>query len=125
MSFTGTPSILQLSERELVIHGLSLVSNASGRIGLFRSTLSPEVRLPQAFVAEAYSYQEGLIGLGDAIQVDFTLGLTPGGFTNLLPSVQTSGTTSEDFEITITNTNTSEPTQPLSLRIRNARAVQR
>lgn len=124
MPFTGTPSILQLSERELVIHGLSLASDASGRIGLFRSTLSPEIRLPQSFVAEAYRYQEGIVGLGDAIQVDFTLGLTPGGFTNLLPSVQTSGTNPEDFEITITNTNTSEPTQPLTIRLRNARTVQ-
>lgn len=123
MSFTGTSSILQLSESELVIHGLSLASDASGRIGLFRSTLGPEVRLPQSFFAEAYHYLEGIVGLGDAIQVDFTLGLTPGGFTNLLPSVQMSGTTPEDFEITITNTNTGEATQPLTIRIRNARAV--
>lgn len=123
MSFTGTASILQLSEQELVIHGLSLASDASGRIGLFRSTLGPEIRLPQSFFAEAYHYQEGIVGLGDALQVDFTLGLTPGGFTNLLPSVQISGTTPEDFEITIKNTNTGEATQPLTIRIRNARAV--
>jgi len=124
MPFTGTPSILQLSAHELVIHGLSLASDASGRIGLFRSTLSPEVRLPQSFFAESYHYQEGIVGLGDVLLVDFTLGLTPGGFTNLMPSVQTSGTTPEDFEITITNTNTSEPTQPLTIRVRNAQAVQ-
>jgi hypothetical protein len=124
MPFTGTPSILQLSEREVVIHGLSLASDASGRIGLFRSTLNPEVRLPQAFVAEPYHYQGGIIRLSDAVQIDFTLGLTPGGFTNLMPSVQTSGTTPEDFEVTITNTNTGEPTQPLTIRVRNARSVQ-
>jgi hypothetical protein len=52
MPFTGTPSILQLSAHELVIHGLSLASDASERIGLFRSTLSPEVQLPQSFFAE-------------------------------------------------------------------------
>jgi len=123
MPFTGTPSILQLSEREIVIHGLSLASDASGRIGLFRSTLAPEVRLPQSFVAEPYHYQEGIVGLGDALKIDFTLGLTPGGFTNLMPSVQTAGTTPEDFEITITNTNTSEPTQPLTIRVRSAQSV--
>lgn len=43
MSFTGAASILQLSERELVIHGLSLASGVSGKISLFQSTLSPEV----------------------------------------------------------------------------------
>ena len=124
MPFTGTSSILQLSAEELVIHGLSLASDASGTIGLFRSTLGPEIRLPQSFAADTYHYQGGIVGLGDALQVDFTLGLTPGGFTNLLPSVQTSGTTPEDFEITITNTNTTEPTQPLTIRVRNARPVQ-
>lgn len=124
MPFTGTTNILQLSERELVIHGLSLASDASGRIGLFRSMLSPEIRLPQSFFADTYHYQEGIVGLRDAIQVDFILGLTPGGFTNLMPSVQMTGTTPEDFEITITNTNTSEPTQPLTIRIRNAQSVQ-
>lgn len=123
MPFTGTPNILQLSEREIVIHGLSLASDASGRIGTFRSTLNPEIKLPQAFVAASYSYQEGIVELRDAIQIDFTLGLAPGGFTNLMPSVQMSGTTPEDFEITITNTNTGEPTQPLTIRVRNARSV--
>jgi hypothetical protein len=121
MSFTGTPHILQLSESELVIHGLSLASDAAGTIGLFRSTLSPEVRLPQSFAAEAYPFQGGIVGLGDAVQVDFTLGLTPGAFTNLMPSVLMTGTSPEDFGITITNTNTTEPTQPLTIRIRNAR----
>jgi hypothetical protein len=124
MSFTGASSILQISDREIIIHGLSLASDATGRIGLFRSTLSPEVRLPQAFFAEPYPFQGGVVKLSDAVQIDFTLGLTPGGFTNLLPSVQVSGTTPEDFEIAITNTNTSEPTQPLAIRIRNARPVQ-
>lgn len=119
MSFTGTPRILQLSARELVIHDLSLASDAAGTIGLFRSTLSPEVRLPQSFAAEAFDYQGGVVGLVDVVQVDFTLGLTPGGFTNLMPSVQLTGTTPEDFGITVTNTNTSEPTQPLTIRIRN------
>lgn len=121
MSFTGTPRFLQLSEHELVIHDLSLGSDASGTVGLFRSTLSPEVRLPQSFFAELYPYQGGVVGLKDAIQIDFTLGLTPGGFTNLLPSVQMSGSTPEDFEITITNTNTAEPTQPLTIRLRYVR----
>src|SRR4029077_4850432 len=121
MSFTGTASILQLSDQELAIHGLSLPSDASGRIGLFRSLLTPEVRLPQSFAAEPYPYQGGVVGLRDAIQVDFTLGLTPGAFTNLLPSVQLFGMTPEDFEIVITNTNTAEPTQPLTIHIRNTR----
>jgi hypothetical protein len=121
MSFTGTPRILQLSERELVIHDLSLASDASGTIGLFRSTLGPEVRLPQSFSAESYAFEGGIVGLTDVLQIDFTLGLTPGGFTNLMPSVQMSGTTPEDFGITVTNTNTSEPTQPLTIRVRNVR----
>lgn len=124
MSFTGTASILQLSDQELVIHGLSLPSDASGRIGLFRSTLTPEVRLPQSFAAELYPYQGGVVGLRDALQIDFTLGLTPGPFTNLMPSVQMSGTTPEDFEIIITNTNTGEPTQPLTILVRNTRPRQ-
>ena len=37
----------------------------------------PEVRLPQSFVADTAT-QESLGGVGDAIQIDFTLGLTLG-----------------------------------------------
>jgi hypothetical protein len=121
MSFTGTPSILQISDKEIVITGLSLASDASGTIGLFQSILSPQVRLPQSFVAEPYEYQGGHVRMVDHVQVSFTLGLTPGGFTNLMPSVQLSGSIPEDFEIHITNTNTTEPTQPLTIHVRNAR----
>jgi hypothetical protein len=85
--------------------------------------LNPEVRLPQAFAAAPYLFEGGIIELADAVQIDFTLGLTPGAFTNLQPSVQMSGTTPENFEITITNTNDHEPTQPLTIHVKYVRSV--
>lgn len=104
MAFTGTPIVVQISDRLVRITGLSLASAASGTIGLFGATgTAPGVRLPASFKATTYVYGGEPVALVDSV----SLAAEPAavGVATAIPiAVVKAGATEEEFRITITNT---------------------
>jgi hypothetical protein len=118
MSFTGTPIFEQLTPNLIRITELTLDSLASGTIGLHESTGSPDVRLPASFKAPALSFDGDPVSLAARILISIEpISGAPGPLTNLPPSREKTGTTPEDFLVTVTNTNTSLPTQTLEIYV--------
>lgn len=103
MAFTGTPVVVQLSDRLARITGLSLAAGASGTIGLFRNSGTPGVRLPAAFQPSNYQAEGHTVTLQDAVQCTWENAAV--GVATAVPlAVVKTGTTDEDFAITMTNT---------------------
>lgn len=119
MPFTGVPIITPVNDRACRITGVSLPLSGAGTLGFSGS--GADIEFPPSFLASSYTYQGGTVDLSQCLEVNINPGLTPGAFTNLQPSVEFSGvligTNPLTFRITITNTNTTEPTQPLSILI--------
>jgi hypothetical protein len=114
MAFTGVITTTQINDRTVRITGATLDLGASGTIGLAGSTGTPDITLPAAFEAAAYTYQGTPIGLQDNLDVDINM-VSSGGLTNLMPSVQKTGTTAADFLITVVNTNAAIATQTMEI----------
>lgn len=103
MAFTGTPTIVQISDRLVRITGVSLASGASGILGLAASTVSGAVKLPAAFKPANYQAEGHTVTLQDAVQCTCENAAT--GVATAIPlAVVKTGTTDEDFAITVTNT---------------------
>ena len=119
MPFTGVPIITPVNDRACRITGVSLASSGAGTLGFSGS--GADIEFPPSFIAASYSYQGGTVDLSLGLEVNINPGLAVGAFTNLQPSVQFSGvlvgTNPPAFRITVTNTNTTEATQPLSILI--------
>ncbi|MGC2775548.1 MAG: hypothetical protein WA418_07900 [Bradyrhizobium sp.] len=118
MAFTGTPTVVQVSDRRVRITGLTLVASAVGTIGLTGATgTPPDVTLPATFHAFVYSYGGVTVPLQSSIEV--TVNPDEAGLiqTNLPLSQVKSGTTEADFRITLTNTNTGATTQGLEIYV--------
>lgn len=125
MSFTGTPTFEQLTANLIRITGLSLAVNTPGTIGLPEATgTPPDVLLPPSFKSPPLSFEGDPVSLQARIRVT----LEPessGPLTNLPPSIEKTGTTPEDFRITITNTNTSLATQTLEIYVQAVTKAER
>lgn len=118
MAFTGTATVVQVSDSIIRITGLSLVAGASGTIGLFGATGStPGVTLPASFQAKHYSY------LGNDVPFAASLAVTAlpaavGVATAIPTAVVKTGTTVADFRATITNTHGSLATPALEIEVK-------
>ena len=103
MAFTGTAAVVQVSDRQVRITGLSLAAAASGTIGLFGATgTAPDVTLPAAFKPGVYDYGTTDVALASSIRCESVYADTAGGEVTL--TVAKTGTTAADFRITVTNT---------------------
>ena len=109
-SFIGTPVVKLVSDRLVRVTGISLpVNGCAINIGLHESVLPPGVRLPADFMPRDYKLDidgAGLVGLQDSVQCWFVY-QNPGSFLNAISVVKT-GTTPQDFLITLTNNTSSE-----------------
>lgn len=113
-STLGTPVITQISDTELRITGVTLDPDATGVIGFSTANYEPDIRLPDTFRAPNAEFGGAPVALDALVKVDVAPA-TVGPFTNLPPSVEKTGQTSEDFAIRITNTKVDEVTQGLEI----------
>lgn len=117
MAFTGTAVVTPVSDREVVITGLSLASAAAGTIGLFANSGSPGVRLPASFAAALYAYLGVTVSLSASIEVTTEPNVT--GVATAIPiAIVKSGTTPEDWVATLTNTHGSLTTPAQEIRVK-------
>lgn len=101
MAFTGSATVVQVSDRKVRVTGLSLAGSAAGTISLHGGT--GQVTLPAGFAPSPYTNSEGaVVAMQDSVEVS----LVPvTAITTLVPiSVVKTGTTPTDFLITLTNT---------------------
>lgn len=112
MAFTGSATIVQISDRKLRITGLSLVAGASGTIGLDGGT--GEVDLPVGFQPQPYTNSEGAsISLQSSIQVSF---VPAAAVATAIPvEVVKTGTNNSDFLATLTNNHGSTTSPALEI----------
>lgn len=101
MAFTGSATIVQVSDGLCRITGLSLAGGAAGTIGLHGKTVAPDVRLPAGFKPEAYSTPEGAVALQDNVSCDVIKAAADTHGVSF--TVAKTGTTDADFAITVTN----------------------
>jgi len=118
MAFTGTAVVTQVADNLVRITGLSLGSGAAGTIGLNGATgTAPGVRLPGEFKTEPYAYLGDNVPLQDAVQCYQQPAAT--GVAVAIPvSVVKTGTTREDFRITLTNTHASTASPDLEIYVK-------
>lgn len=103
MAFTGTATVIPISDRIVRITGLSLAAGASGTIGLFTASGTPGVKTPQSFQPAVYEYNTTSVGLQSSIEV--TSQPAAVGVATAVPiSIVKTGTTNADFLATLTNT---------------------
>lgn len=115
MAFTGTATVVQVSDRMVRITGLSLASAAVGTIGLNGHTGStPGVTLPASFKTEHYTYAGADVPFQAAIECTAQAAAT--GVATAIPvAIVKSGTNLADFLISITNTHGSLATPALEI----------
>lgn len=106
-------NISQISDRKVLVDDFQIPAGGQVTAGLFPSVGTPDIRLPESFVALAYEYAGSPVPLTRSVEVRITPGFAVGPLTNLPPSVTFTGTTPADFLVTIQNTNGGEDTQPL------------
>lgn len=122
--FLGTPSIEQISDTELRITGIALDPAGTTppppptsicTIGFSVATgPEPDIRLPDTFKVPEAVFGEDPVSLAALVKVD-TAPESADGLTNLPPSIRKTGTTGEDFRVTITNTKVDLRTQTLEI----------
>lgn len=117
MAFTGTPTVHQISDREVRITGVSLASAAAGTIALFGHAAGPDVVLPAAFQPSPYEYNGATVSLQDSIEL-IPVNAAIGVATAIPLAVVKTGTTPADFLITVTNTHGSLATPNQELRVK-------
>lgn len=118
MAFTGTPTVVQVSDGICRITGLSLAAGDSGTIGLAGATgTTPGVTLPEAFQPGVYVYGGDQVALSDSIEVT-ALPAATGVATAIPTAVVKSGTTEADWRATITNTHGSLATPDLEIMVK-------
>jgi hypothetical protein len=118
MAFTGTATVVQVSDRIVRITGLSLASAAVGTIGLTGHTGgAPGVTLPASFKTEHYAYLGVNVPFVSAIECTVQAAAT--GVATAIPvAVVKSGTSLADFLISITNTHGSLATPALEIMVK-------
>jgi hypothetical protein len=106
MAFTGSAVIKQVADNLVRITGLSLGSNGgSGTIGLHGRISAPDVRLPDGFEPAPYEDPDGSgqVSLQDSIQCWYSLTADPSESAGVAIGIVKTGTTENDFLITMTN----------------------
>lgn len=107
-----TPSLVRISGP-----GLDLFPGTSGTIGLSAATgVAPDVILPSTLLVPVATFNGQPISLQAGHRVQVTPA-SAGPLTNLQPSVVKTGTTPQDFRITVTNTNANLTTQDLEIYV--------
>jgi hypothetical protein len=104
MAFTGNPVVKQVADNLVRITGVSLAAEgAAGTIGLFEKLVAAGVVLPAGFKPRTYDLPDAAadVSLQDSIQVAITF--TNAGAVYEAISVVKTGTTPQDFVITLTN----------------------
>ncbi len=110
MAFTGTATVVQVSDRQVRISGLSLAGGANGTIGLSGATgTAPGVTLPAAFQAGVYDYGTANVALASSIRLSYNYVEATADEVPL--TVAKTGTTAADFRITVTNNTGSASSQ--------------
>lgn len=118
MAFTGTAVIVQISDRECRITGLSLAAGAAGVIGLAAKTVAPEVTLPDGFIPGEYKGPAGdTITLIQSIDVS-TKPAAVGTAVAIPVSVVKTGADPENWIATLTNTHASTATPDLEIYVK-------
>jgi len=118
MPFVGTPVLELVGDRELRLTGISLQASVTGTIGLFQATgVAPDIKLPESFVVDAYTYGGVAQSISAGLQV-VVVPATAGPVTNLPVSVVKSGTTQADWRVSIVNTNSGLQTQDMEIWFR-------
>lgn len=102
MAFTGTATVVQVSDSIVRITGLSLGGGASGVIGLADHTGSAvDVALPDGFNPSPYVHDGTTISLSDMLDVTAQSAASPiAGFTGI--AVAKTGTTTPTWRATLT-----------------------
>jgi len=116
---TGTIVKQQLSTNTAAIAGIVLASEESVTIVFadFEGATDGFIVLPPGLRLPIAAFDGQTIPPRLLVEVSITPE-SAGGFTNLQPSVEVTGSTESDCKIKVTNTNTSEATQTLIIRIR-------
>jgi hypothetical protein len=117
MAFTGTPTFTQISDRQVLVQGLSLGAGAAGVFGLFGS--GAEIELPEAFKPTIYSYNGSVVFLSRSIEVTAQPGAV--GVATAIPVsvVNTGGsTTPTNWRSTLTNTHATLATPNLDIMVK-------
>ncbi len=119
MAFTGTATVVPISDRIVRITGLSLASGASGVIVPFGAVSPPagSVTLPNSFQPKTYTYLDTPVTLQDSIEVTCEPAAT-GTATAIPVSTVKAGTTVANFTATLTNTHGSIATPALEIFVR-------
>lgn len=109
--FIGQPIVKLVSDGLVRITGVQLENSVDGTIGLFERTLAPDVRLPAGFQPRDFDLPDadGKVTLQDSVQCWFEY-QAPGPVLQPISVVKT-GTTPEDFTITLLDTKP-PPIQP-------------
>jgi hypothetical protein len=103
MAFTGTATVVEVSDSMMQITGLSLAAAANGTIGLFEKSVAAGVTLPATFQPRPYADGSGDgVAMQASIKVDVVQ--TSTGATACPIQVVKTGTAPTDFAITISNT---------------------
>lgn len=104
MAFTGTPTFTMVSDSICQITGLSLATGATGVIGLAQHTGNPvpDVVLPEHFAPSPYAFLGTNVPLAASVTCDL---LPTTSLANLtMPAVAKTGTTAQDFRISVAAT---------------------
>ncbi len=113
MAFTGTPVVVQVSQRLARITGLSLASGAAGTISL-EDNGAGEVQLPAGENWAPYGGDapgDGVVDLEEAVQVTYLYVADPGaayGPSDRIAVVKSGGADETTFLITFTSFDTGE-----------------
>lgn len=118
MAFTGTPVVVQISDRECRITGVTLAAGASGVIGLAAKTAAAEVPLPAGFIPGEYVGPSGhTVTLIESIDVTAKPAAT--GTAVAIPvSVVKTGVDPQNWIATLTNTHASTATPSLEIYVK-------
>jgi hypothetical protein len=125
--FGGTLITQQVSPNVVCLAGLTLEKSSSGpassigTIGWPEAVATPDNPLPDVILPDAFPFPTTSFD-GSPVPPRFSLRVqitpeTDGGFTNLPPTVQISGTSEADARIRIINTKVDERTQEMLIRI--------
>ena len=125
--FGGTLITQQVSDDVVCLAGLTLESSSSGpatsigTIGFSGAVATPDNPAPDIALPASFGFPD-LSFDDDPVAPRFALDVlirweTDGGFTNLPPTIQITGTTEADTRIRVINTKVDERTQEMLIRI--------
>jgi hypothetical protein len=104
MAFTGSATIVQISDRKIRITGLSLASLAVGTIVCSDVDVDipgGAIRLPASFQPTAYSRPDGVVGCDSSIEISL---VPDAAVATAIPvEISKTGTNSNEWVASVTN----------------------